>query len=85
MHAISSHVVKMVWHDTEVAGGCADAPRLRIHSGSVLFRTRPQWLLFWKVQQGTKGWYDMQDLLAVDPQWLPEAAPHMFRMTRAPA
>ena len=55
-------------------------PKLRIHSGSVLFRTQPPFLLFWQVQQGTKGFYDMQDLLAIDPAWLPEIAPEMYQL-----
>ena len=35
-------------------------PRLRIHASSVLARTRPQYLLFWQVQQSAGGWYEMQ-------------------------
>jgi hypothetical protein len=46
----------------------------------VLFRTQPPFLLFWQVQQGTKGYFDMQDLLAVDPAWLPEIAPDMYQL-----
>ena len=53
-------------------------PRLRIHASSVLARTRPQWLLFWQVQQGAAGWHEMKEVTAIEPAWLPEAAPHVY-------
>ena len=62
-----------------------EAPRLRVHASSVLARTRPQHLLFWQVQQSSSGWYEMQDVTAIEADWLPEAAPHVFRKTGARA
>lgn len=42
--------------------GAVDAGRLRlrIHSGSVLARCRPEWVVFYQVQQSDSGWYEMQ-------------------------
>lgn len=60
------------------------APRLRIHSGSVLHRTKPPLVLFWQIQQGAHGFYDMQDLLVVEPGWLPEIAPEMYELKGRP-
>lgn len=57
-----------------------EPPRLRIHSSSLLFRTQPPFLLFWQVQPGTQGFFDMQDLLAIDPRWLTEIAPDMYQL-----
>ena len=31
-----------------------------------------------QAQQDASGWYEMQDLLAVPPEWLPEIAPHIY-------
>ncbi|BDA45458.1 probable ATP-dependent RNA helicase DHX35 [Coccomyxa sp. Obi] len=41
--------------------GPGPPPRLRIHASSVLARTRPQWLVFWQVQQSSSGWFEMQE------------------------
>ena len=68
-----------------MAPAAGPPPQLRIHSGSVLFRTQPRFLLFWQVQQGQRGFFDMQDLLVVDPEWLPEIAPQMYQMVAAGA
>lgn len=57
-----------------------DPPRLRIHINSLLFRTQPSFLVFWQIQPGPKGFFDMQDLLAIEPEWLPEIAPDMYQM-----
>lgn len=66
---------------------CAPAPpaqggtaglKLRMHHSSVLARVRPQWVVFHSVQQGDSGWHDMQGVTVVQPDWLLEAAPHMF-------
>ncbi len=62
-----------------------EAPKLRVHASSVLARTRPQYLLFWQVQQSSSGWYEMQDVTAVEADWLPEAAPHVFQRIGARA
>jgi hypothetical protein len=34
--------------------------RLRIHSGSVLYRCRLEWVVFHQVQQSDSGWYEMK-------------------------
>lgn len=52
--------------------------RLRIGTSSVLWATKPACLLFCSVQQSASGWYEMSDLLAIEPEWLPEIAPHMY-------
>jgi ATP-dependent RNA helicase DDX35 len=44
----------------------------------MLARTRPQWLLFWQVQQSSSGWYEMQEVTAIEPHWLVELAPHVY-------
>lgn len=64
-------------------GGCVagPAPRLRIGASSVLARVRPQWLVFWQVQQSASGWFEMQEVTAVEPHWLPEMAPHVYSHT----
>ena len=56
-----------------------EPPKLRISAESVLFRTQPGHVLFWQVQQSARGFYDMSDVLVVDPEWLPEIAPAMYR------
>lgn len=53
-------------------------PKLRIHASSVLARTRPQWLVFWQMQQSSSGWFEMQEVTAVEPHWLPELAAHVY-------
>ena len=60
-------------------GSAAAAVKLRIHSSSVLFRCRPQWVCFVTALQTDSGWYEMQDVLAVESaSWLTEAAPHYY-------
>jgi hypothetical protein len=46
----------------QATSGAMDAGRLRlrIHSGSVLARCRPEWVVFQQVQQSDSGWYEMQ-------------------------
>eukprot|EP00884_Botryococcus_braunii_P008698 jgi/Botrbrau1/1782/Bobra.0217s0037.1 len=55
---------------------------LRINPASVLGRTAPEYLLFYQVQQGSTGLYDMLDVVTIEPQWLPEVAPHMYHDSR---
>ncbi|KAL4435416.1 hypothetical protein ABPG77_006178 [Micractinium sp. CCAP 211/92] len=62
------------------AGGDAAAAKLRIHHSSVLFRCRPQWVLFYAAEQNDSGWYEMRDVLAIESAWLTELAPHMYRL-----
>lgn len=61
-------------------GGEAARAKLRIHPSSVLYRCRPQWVCFYSAQQTDSGWYEMQELLAIEPSWLTELAPHMYEM-----
>ncbi|KAK9901246.1 hypothetical protein WJX75_002237 [Coccomyxa subellipsoidea] len=61
--------------------GPGPPPRLQIHSSSVLARTRPQWLVFWQVQQNASGWYEMQEVTAIESHWLPELADHVYSHT----
>lgn len=56
--------------------------RLRIHSSSVIFGRQPLLVLFWHVQQGPKGFYDLQDLLVVDQALLTEIAPEMYEVQK---
>ena len=60
------------------AGSPAAAVKLRIHPSSVLFKCRPQWVCFVSAQQTDSGWYEMQEVMAIDSDWLSEVAPHYF-------
>ncbi|KAG2447032.1 hypothetical protein HYH02_008184 [Chlamydomonas schloesseri] len=52
--------------------------KLRIHNSSVLWRSAPPCVVYRSVQQADSGWYEMQGVTAVRPEWLVELAPHMF-------
>lgn len=55
-------------------------PRLRIHPSSVLFRTKPQCLVYHQLQpSASSGYHDMVDLMQIPDDWLVDIAPHMFR------
>lgn len=41
-------------------------------------------LVFHTIQQGPSGWHEMQDVTAIQPEWLPEIAPHMFQSVARP-
>jgi len=56
--------------------------KLKIGPESVLWRTKPQWVLFFQVQQSSSGWYEMQDIVTIEADWLPEVAPHMYQKRR---
>ena len=61
-------------------------PKLRIHPHSVLFRTKPECVLFHQlVPSAHSAHHDMTDLLAIPLDWLPAIAPHMFRHVSAHA
>jgi hypothetical protein len=53
--------------------------KLRIHPSSVLFRTQPQLVVFLSCQQNDEGWYEMQGVTAIQPDWLTELAPGVFQ------
>jgi ATP-dependent RNA helicase DDX35 len=54
------------------------AARLRVHPLSVLFHCRPAWVVFASAVAGDDGWFEMQGLLTIEPEWLPELAPHYY-------
>lgn len=60
------------------AGSPAAALKLRVHPSSVLFRCRPQWVCFVSAQQTESGWYEMQEVMSIQSEWLTEVAPHFF-------
>lgn len=61
----------------------ADTPlKLRIHSTSVLWRARPELVVFTKCQQGEGGWYEMQGVTPVTRGDLTAVAPHYFSAAR---
>ncbi|KAA6422608.1 MAG: putative ATP-dependent RNA helicase DHX35-like [Trebouxia sp. A1-2] len=66
------HLVRSTGHEV----------KLKIGSQSVLWRTKPQWVLFFQVQQSSSGWYEMQDIVTIEADWLPELAPHMYQKRR---
>jgi hypothetical protein len=53
-------------------------PKLQIHPRSVLARVRPAFVVFWQCQQNDEGWFQMQSVTAIEPQWLVEVAPGFF-------
>ncbi|KIZ07684.1 ATP-dependent RNA helicase DDX35 [Monoraphidium neglectum] len=72
-----THVYRLLRHTKQ------DAPlQLRIHSSSVLWRVRPELVIFHRCQQGDEGWYEMQGVTAVTQEALAEAAPHFCRLRR---
>lgn len=71
----SAHTTRAHSH----AACCAGAPlKLRIHASSVLARTQPRLVLFLRAQQNEQGWYEMQGVTAVEPDWLPAIAPAVY-------
>jgi ATP-dependent RNA helicase DDX35 len=56
--------------------------RLRIHANSVLARVRPEWVVFTNVQQSDSGWYEMQGVTAIQPDWLLQEAGHFYHRLR---
>jgi ATP-dependent RNA helicase DDX35 len=60
------------------AGSPAASVKLRIHPSSILFRCKPRWVCFVSAQQTDSGWYEMQEVVAIESEWLAEVAPHYF-------
>jgi len=56
--------------------------KLRIHSSSVLWRVRPELVVFHKCQQNDEGWFEMQGVTAVPQSVLAEVAPHFYASRR---
>lgn len=50
--------------------------RLSIHPNSVCFKFPPEWVIFHEVVLTTKEF--MREVTAIEPQWLPEVAPHFY-------
>jgi ATP-dependent RNA helicase DDX35 len=44
----------------------------------------PRCVVYNTVQQTDNGWYEMQGVTAVQPEWLIELAPHMFHKPGPP-
>jgi ATP-dependent RNA helicase DDX35 len=45
----------------------------------VLFRAQPRLVVFMGCQQNDEGWYEMQCVTAIQPEWLTELAPGVFK------
>ena len=63
------------------ADGCAfrsvrGGATLYVHPGSVLFRARPACVVYVSAVRTGKEY--MRDVTSVDPEWLPELAPHFY-------
>ncbi|XP_042385212.1 probable pre-mRNA-splicing factor ATP-dependent RNA helicase DEAH9 isoform X2 [Zingiber officinale] len=52
-----------------------------IHPSSVLFRVNPKWVVYHSLVSTDKHY--MRNVIAIDPSWLIEAAPHFYQ-TRSP-
>ncbi|CAL9126286.1 unnamed protein product [Musa textilis] len=52
-----------------------------IHPSSVLFRVNPKWVVYHSLVSTNKHY--MRNVIAIDPSWLIEAAPHFYQL-RAP-
>eukprot|EP00123_Amoebidium_parasiticum_P020541 comp5204_c0_seq1/m.1245 comp5204_c0_seq1/g.1245 ORF comp5204_c0_seq1/g.1245 comp5204_c0_seq1/m.1245 type:complete len:699 (-) comp5204_c0_seq1:13-2109(-) len=54
-----------------------EGQRLAIHPSSVLYGTSPPaWVVFYEVVLTTQEY--MRDVTVIDPEWLPELAPHFY-------
>eukprot|EP00951_Prasinocladus_malaysianus_P006937 scaffold49599_cov40-Prasinocladus_malaysianus.AAC.2 len=61
----------------------AGAPiQLTVHPSSVLFRCRPAWIVYGMVQETAEGGFELQEVTAIEPEWLMELAPHMYKQTK---
>ncbi|KAI8469268.1 MAG: P-loop containing nucleoside triphosphate hydrolase protein [Monoraphidium minutum] len=74
---VGTHVYHLLRHTK------LEAPlKLRIHPSSVLWRVRPELVLFAKCQQSDAGWHEMQGVTAVPQELLAAAAPHYYLLRR---
>ncbi|CAN0845440.1 Probable pre-mRNA-splicing factor ATP-dependent RNA helicase DEAH9 [Linum grandiflorum] len=48
-----------------------------IHPSSVLFRVNPKWVVYHSLVSTDRQY--MQNVIAIEPSWLPEAAPHFYQ------
>ncbi|KAH7682283.1 RNA helicase protein [Dioscorea alata] len=51
-----------------------------IHPSSVLFRVNPKWVIYHSLVSTDKHY--MRNVMAIDPDWLTEAAPHFYQRKR---
>ncbi|XP_072999802.1 probable pre-mRNA-splicing factor ATP-dependent RNA helicase DEAH9 isoform X2 [Typha latifolia] len=49
-----------------------------IHPSSVLFRVNPKWVIYHSLMSTDKHY--MRNVIAIDPSWLTEAAPHFYHL-----
>lgn len=49
-----------------------------IHPSSVLFRVNPKWVIYHSLVSTDKHY--MRNVIAIDPSWLTEAAPHFYQL-----
>ncbi|THU55710.1 hypothetical protein C4D60_Mb11t09440 [Musa balbisiana] len=49
-----------------------------IHPSSVLFRVNPKWVVYHSLMSTNKHY--MRNVIAIDPSWLIEAAPHFYQV-----
>uniref|UniRef100_A0A1D1XQH4 RNA helicase n=1 Tax=Anthurium amnicola TaxID=1678845 RepID=A0A1D1XQH4_9ARAE len=49
-----------------------------IHPSSVLYRVNPKWVIYHSIVSTDKQY--MRNVLAIDPSWLMEAAPHFYQL-----
>jgi len=63
--------------------GTGSPVQLGIHPSSCLHRCRPKWVVYTLVQETAEGGYEMQEVTAIEPEWLTELAPHMYTMHSA--
>ncbi|PWZ53253.1 putative pre-mRNA-splicing factor ATP-dependent RNA helicase DEAH5 [Zea mays] len=55
----------------------ADHQQVYIHPSSALFHQQPQWVIYHEIVMTTKEY--MRDVTAVDPRWLLELAPRLYK------
>uniref|UniRef100_J3N1P7 Helicase-associated domain-containing protein n=1 Tax=Oryza brachyantha TaxID=4533 RepID=J3N1P7_ORYBR len=55
----------------------ADHQQVYIHPASALFQQQPEWVIYHEIVMTTKEY--MRELTAIDPRWLVELAPTIYR------
>ncbi|CAA6665809.1 unnamed protein product [Spirodela intermedia] len=53
---------------------------VHIHPSSVLFRVNPKWVIYNSIVSTDRQY--MRHVLAIDPSWLTEAAPHFYQLQK---
>lgn len=57
------------------------AQKLSIHPNSVCFKYPPEWVIFHEIILTSKEF--MREVSSIQPQWLPEIAPHFYETKMA--